>query len=409
MEQSNKIKYGFFRRLLDVFYIWKQEFLYIFREPGVIVIFFVATLLYPILYGMIYKHEVLRDIPIAVVDLSKNSLSRSYIRALDATPELNIAYKSHSLEEAKSLFYEQEVHGIVLVSDDFDRNITLGKQAHVSAYFDMSSFLYYKTMMTATSMVSKELGTEIQYQNLINSGLTEQEAKASVNPLPYNGVPLFNHSGGFASFLLPAVFILILYQTLMLGINMLSGVYWEEGKYRNLIPVNDRYHGTLRIVFGKALCYFTIYAFLTFYMIGFVPHIFNLPHVGSSGTLLVFMIPFLLATIFLAMTFSVVMRNMESAFLLLLFMTLPLLFLAGVSWPQSNIPDFWKVVSYFFPSTHGIQGYVRINTMGANLNEVGFEYFMLWLQVGIYFLTACLSYNRQIKLSGLKKSIDIIS
>lgn len=396
-------KYTFLRRLLDVFYIWKQEFLYIFRETGVLIIFFAATLLYPLLYGVIYKNEVLRDIPIAVVDMSKKSLSRQYVRTLDATPELNIAYKSHSLEEAKLLFYEQKVHGIVVVSDDFDANITQGKQAHVSAYFDMSSFLYYKTMMTAVSYVSKDLGAEIQYMNLINSGLTDQEARATINPLPYNSVPLFNHGGGFSSFLLPAVFILILYQTLMLGVNMLSGVYWEENKYKSLIPLNERYHGTLRIVFGKALCYFTLYAVLTFYMLGFVPYIFNLPHVGSAGTLVVFMIPFLLATIFLAMTFSVIMRNMESAFLLLLFMTLPLLFMAGVSWPQSNIPVVWKFVSYLFPSTHGIQGYVRINTMGANLNEVGFEYFMLWLQVGVYFLTACLSYNRQIRLSGLRK------
>jgi len=400
---SKPTKYVFFRNLLDVFYIWKQEFLNIFRESGILIIFFIAPLSYPILYGVVYNNEVLHDVSIAVVDLSKKSQSRYYIRALDATPELNVAYLSHSLEEAKLLFYEQKVHGIVLVSADFDANIVQGKQASVSAYFDMSSFLYYKTMMTAVSIVSKDVGAQIQYTNLINSGLTEQEARIATNPMPYNSVPMFNSGGGFSSFLLPVIFILILYQTLMLGISMLSGVYWEENEYKRLIPFNKRYHGTLRIVFGKALCYFSLYAVLTFYMLGFMPYVFNLPHVGSPGALLVFMIPFLLATIFLAMTFSVVMRNMESAFLLLLFMTLPLLFLAGVSWPQSNMPVFWKFVSYLFPSTHGIQGYVRINTMGAGLNEVGFEYFVLWLQVGVYFLTACLSYNRQIKLSGLRK------
>ncbi|MCD7971089.1 MAG: ABC transporter permease [Candidatus Azobacteroides sp.] len=402
-EKKKHIKYEFLKRLLDLFYIWRQEFLYIFREPGVILIFFVATLLYPVLYGVIYHNEALHKIPIAVVDLSHGSQSRRFIRALNAAPELNVAYKCHSLEEAKDLFFRHKAHGIVLISGDFDRNINEGRQTFISGYFDMSSFLYYRNVLAPVTMISKEIGAEIMYENLVSGGMDDAQARATVNPLPYVGVPLFNSGGGFASFLLPAVFILILYQTLMLGINMLAGVYWEEGKYRDLIPINKRYHGTLRIVLGKALCYFTIYLFLAFYVVGVAPRIFNLPHIGSPGTLFVFIIPFLLSTIFLSMTFSVVIRHMESAFLFLLFLTLPLLFLSGISWPQSNIPAFWKVISYLFPSTHGIQGYIRINTMGANLNEVSKEYFLLWLQVGVYFLTACLVYNHQIRLSAKRK------
>ncbi len=391
------MKYTFNKHLIDTFNVWKQEFLHIFREPGVLIIFFAATLLYPILYGVIYNNEVLKNIPVAVVDLSHSSLSREYVRALDATPELNISNKCHSLEEAKALFYQHKVHGIVLIPEEFGDNITKGRQARVLGYFDMSSFLYYKTVMTAVSMVSKELGAQIQYSNLVNSGLTEQQAKMAVTPLPYEGKPLFNSGGGFASFLLPGVFILILYQTLMLGINMLAGVDWEDNRIRRLIPVYQQRLGTLGIVFGKGLCYFTLYAVFSFFVLGFVPNFFNLPHIGNSLDLMLFMIPFLLSTIFLAMTLSLFMRNMESAFLLLLFSTMPLLFLAGASWPQTNIPEFWKFVSYLFPSTHGIQGYIRINTMAANLNEVSKEYFILWLETGIYFLTACWVYRRLLR------------
>ena len=382
--------------LLQLLNIWKKEYLNILKSPGVVIIFFAATLSYPLLYGTIYKNEVLRNVPVAVVDLSSSSLSRQYIRELNSTPDLDIKYHCLSLEEAKDLFFRHKVHGILLIPEDFATQISKGQQTNVSAYFDMSSFIYYKTIMTVVSLGSKSYGDQIQYKQLVSAGLTEQQARATVTPLPYQGISLFNSGGGFSSFLLPGIFILILYQTLMLGINVLAGADWEEKAFSKFRPMMKRYHGTLRIVLGKSLCYFSIYAVFSVFVLGFVPRLFNLPHIGNTMDLILFMIPFLLSTIFLAMTLSVCMRNMESAFLLLLFSTLPLLFMAGASWPQTSVPGFWKVLSYLFPSTHGMQGYIRINTMGANLGEISKEYFILWLETGVYFFTAWLGYRRMI-------------
>ncbi len=392
-----KNKYNIKKAFFDTLYIWQQEFMRVIRQPGVILIFFVASLLYPIVYGLVYKNEVVRDIPVAYVDKSHSSLSREYIRALDATPELIMSYPCDNLDEAKDLFFRHDVHGIVVISEDFSQNIHKGKQTFVSGYFDMSSFLYYKNIMSAISFTNRDFGAELQYTNLVNSGMTEKAAQTSIAPIYYEGVALFNSGGGFSSFFLPGLLVLIIYQTLMLGINALAGLDWEENNLRMLLPINKRARGTVRIVLGKALCYFSIYAVLTFYVLGFIPRLFNLPYIGNQWELFLFFVPFLLASTFLAMTLSVAMRSMESAFLLILFSSLPLLFLGGASWPQSNVPVFWKIFSYFFPSTHGIQGYIRINTMDANLYEVSKEYIFLWIQTGVYFITACWSYNRMIK------------
>ena len=81
------------------------------------------------------------------------------------------------------------------------------------------------------------------------------------------------------------------------------------------------------------------------------------------------------------------------------FTSVPLLFISGISWPGAAIPPFWKYFSYVFPSTFGINGFVRINNMGGTLSEVAFEYKALWLQAGFYFLTTCLVYRWQIIMS----------
>jgi ABC-2 type transport system permease protein len=85
--------------------------------------------------------------------------------------------------------------------------------------------------------------------------------------------------------------------------------------------------------------------------------------------------------------------------LLMVFVSVPLLFLSGTSWPQNNIPGFWQGISWLFPSTFGARGYIRINSMGGSLGDVLFEYRALWLQMTVYFLIACAVYRHQIFLA----------
>lgn len=70
------------------------------------------------------------------------------------------------------------------------------------------------------------------------------------------------------------------------------------------------------------------------------------------------------------MTASIAIRNRETCMLIFVFTSVPLLFISGISWPGAAIPPFWKYVSYLFPSTFGINGFVKINNMGATLSEV---------------------------------------
>jgi len=86
-------------------------------------------------------------------------------------------------------------------------------------------------------------------------------------------------------------------------------------------------------------------------------------------------------------------------------MSLILLFLSGVSWPQSNINGFWRAFAWIFPSTCGTQGYIKINTLGADLSHISFEYISLWIQTVVYFATSCWAYSWQIKKSRNKSDV----
>lgn len=87
--------------------------------------------------------------------------------------------------------------------------------------------------------------------------------------------------------------------------------------------------------------------------------------------------------------------------MLFMFMSLILVFTSGVAWPQSNINIFWKIFAWIFPSTAGVQAYIKVNTMAGTLHEIRYEYITLWIQTALYFATTVLAYTWQIKKSRI--------
>ena len=393
MNKRYKLRHIIREGFEDIFFIWRDELKNVFRDAGVLIFFFLVPLAYPLLYSFIYNNEVVRDAKLVVVDQSDSYLSREFTRRVNATADVEVVSTCTDMAEAKRYLDEKKAYGILYFPESFSKEVYRGEQATVSLYCDMSSLLFYKAFLLSATEVSLDLGREIQLSRL-SSG-SEKQDEITVNPIPYESITLFNPQNGFASFLVPAILILVIQQTLVLGIGMLGGTVREENRLETLPQsVGRHFHGTLRIVFGKSLTYLMIYILVCIWALAVVPKLFALPQIGDPLTLLLFVLPYLLACIFFAMTLAGFMTTRESPMLVFVFTSVLFLFISGISWPKEAIPPFWKAIGYLFPSTPGIQGFVRINTCGATLNEVAFEYRMLWVQAGIYFLSACLIQRR---------------
>jgi len=386
--------------LKDILNVLKIEFQTMFKDRGVVIMLVLAPLAYPILYCSLYKNETLIDVPLAAVDCSQSPQSRELLRHIDATQNVAIVSKYSTLAEAKQAYNEKRVHGVVYIPADFNKKLNTGDQTTVSIYCDISSFMYYRIINQACSNCVLAMSNQIQINRLNATGITGESAKIVANPIPYNGVVLYNESAGFASFLMPAILILIIQQTLFLGIGMITGTSREENRFHVLVSSSVHRGGTVRVIIGKSICYFIMFAAWSFYILELVPRIFNLPHIGIPFDVMMLMVPFLLATVFFSMSVSVFLPNRETGLVIFMFMSLILLFLSGVSWPQSNINGFWRAFAWMFPATCGVQGYIKINTLGADLRHVSFEYVSLWLQSIVYFATTCWAYYWQIKKSA---------
>lgn len=371
---------------------WK-ELRTIFKDSGVLLILIIAGLGYPILYSTVYLSESVDEIPVGIIDECGNSFSRGFASKIDATREVSLV-GCVNMDDAISKMKSRSIHGIIVIPKSFSKDIEGGKQTTVSLYVNMATFFIYKNIALACNYVMLEENKNISLKRLSADGLTEQEALASAEPLRNKMNILFNEGNGFASFFVPGVLVLVIHQLLFLGIGMVSGTRREE-RANSQVHTNEKVsqREVFRHIFGQGAAYFLIYSLIGSYILILVPRMFGLPHFASAWDIYRLLFPFLLAVIFFSQTCAVFIRNRETGMVMFLFFSVILLFLSGLTWPVSSFPAFWKYFSYIFPATFGVEGYLKINCMGADFSVIMPEFIALWAQAIFYFITASFSYR----------------
>lgn len=381
--------------LNNILHIWYAELHHVLHSQGLIIFCLLVPLAYPLLYAFVYTNETVREVPIAIVDECHSALSREFGRKVDASTEVQALYHT-DLVQAQELIRREEVYAILRIPSSFDRDLSQGRQTYIALYSDMRCMLYYKAALLAASNVSLDMNADIKVSRYLK-GTTTQQEEVLKNPVTNSYVALYNPQSGVASFLIPAVMILMIQQLLFLTIGTAMGRIRERNQGIGIPSGDPNFRNPFCIVIGKTLFYLPVFLLIAVYMYAGVTSWFGLPQLGDYVTFLQFILPYIMACIFMGITFSSLIYRSEDAMMVFIFMSVPLLFLSGMSWPVASEPLFWRCLSWVFPSTFGMHGYVRIQGMGAELSHVQFEYVGLWIQCLLYFITACCVYFRELK------------
>lgn len=276
----------------------RNEYGSIFTDAGVILVLVLALLIYSTLYSLAYGTQVLRNVPIGVIDMSNTSTSRQLINTFNAGPNVYVAYEPGDMDEAKHLFYDREIYGVVYIPSDYEEKLLGGQQAVVSLYVDASYFLMYRQAFQELVSGIGTTGAMVEFQRLIAKGANIPQATATTQPVIYQSHNLFNPYLGYGSFVMPAIIMVIIQQTMLIGIGMIGGTWSEFGLYKKLIPPGRRRMSTLPVVAGKAFVYASIYAVTLFYILGLHYKLFHFPTNGHTADIIAFLIPYLLSCIF---------------------------------------------------------------------------------------------------------------
>ena len=331
-----------------------------------------ASALYSLFYPTPYLRQVLRDIPVVVVDRDHTPMSRRFARWLDASEGVAVAGRSADLEAAQEAVRAGTVGGVVLIPVDFERHILRREPATVTAYVDGSYLLVRSTVAGAVNAVGATLGATVTHRP---------------PPLSLASWPLFNPLGGYATFLVPAVFILVLQQTLLIGIGTLR-VAERHSPASAAEPVWASLGG---IVIVLLVLYLLQAAFM--FLVAF--RLYGLPLRADLATAAVFLIPFITSSALLGLVIGELFERPESSTVALALTAVPALFLSGISFPWENQAVWARAIALALPTTFGIRGFIQIGEMGATLAEAWKSWGALWLQTLIYGLAAAYLMGRQ--------------
>lgn len=400
MKFTDNISYWF----TGLFRVWRREFRHIFSDMGAMLFFFALPTLYPIVYSLIYNPEVVSKIPVAVVDNSRTAASRELTRMIGSTEAVQIFDYSPDLEAARRLMNEHKVYGILEIPSDYARKLGRGEQAVTSFYAEMDLLLRYRTFVEALTNVQLAMATEMQTKKVGDIGLVA-EPLAQV-PVTSESIMLGDPTQGFASFIMPGIIVLILQQSIVLGVCILAGAS-KERRRRNggLDPLEADAPASAQLL-GRLLCYLTIYTPLTYYLLHLVPMMFGFPHIGDMWQWVSFIVPMIICSVFFGRCFSAFVTDRESSFLVVVFTSVFFLFLSGLTWPRFAMNGFWTLVSDMVPATWGIDGFLGINVNGGNLSTASEPYRNLWLLSALYFALSYVflrirrSYDRRLRSDG---------
>jgi ABC-2 type transport system permease protein len=355
----------------------------ILNDRGVFGLIVLAPFLYGLLYPQPYLGQLLRDIPIAVVDQDHTDLSRDLVQTLNADEAITVALRADTLADANAALARREVFAIVDIPKDTEREVLKGNRARVAAYVDSAYFLLFSRMLQGITEASGTVSAAVAERGARMDGSLAAAALTRGSPVELLSEPLYNPTGGYASYVVPAAFVLILQQTLFLGAATVGGVAFELGGGES-----RRRRTGARAIFGQALAHLCLaMPGIALYLV-ILPRIYGFSTLGRPLELLLMAIPFVLSVSFLAQFVSLWFKRRETAVILFIAVSLPLFFMVGVSWPVEAIPDAIRAVSRIFPSTSAIDGLVRLNQMGASLRDVWRDWTSLWTLTAIYGLLA---------------------
>lgn len=366
--------------------VFANEWTLITHDVGALIFFVGLPLMYPIVYTLIYNPEVVRELPVVVVDHCRTARSRSLVRDMGASPTVEIYDYVPTLNDAKTLMAENKVVGILEIPADYGKKIGRMEQAHASFYCQMNLLLRYRGLGFAIAEVQLKDIAEITTERASMLGAASSELGTPINQQDHM---LGDIQQGFASFVMPGIVVLILQQSMVLGICLMGGTS-RERRRRNggtdPLWVNDA--PLTALVMGRALTYTVFYIAPTIFLLHYIPVWFDMPHWGSPVQWLLFAVPLVLASAFFGQTLNIFCREREDCFITMVWTSVFFLFLSGLTWPRYAMPDFWVIVGDFIPAVWGVEGFIRINSNGAGLAENATPFLWMWGLAAAYYILA---------------------
>ena len=338
--------------------LMRQRPVYLLASVGVMtfcLIFFLTLL----------RDRIPQDLPVGVVDLDESSLSRNFIRQLDATRiGKTVCFSSYS--EARKALQTGKISSFCVIPEGFYSDVLANRQPELTMYVNTLYFvggaLSYKELLTLANLSSGAVQREV----FRAKGMDDNAIMAQIQPIVIDAHNIGNPAADYRAFLCNALIPGVLETIIILVTVYAIGSELKHGTSRHLL---EKAGGSMTAaMLGKLIPYTVLFTMMGIICDLILYDRMGFPMAGSIWNM--FLGTFLLVLASEAVAFFIVgtLPVLRLSISISALYSMLAFSLAGFSLPVEAMPSYIQGLATAFPLRHFYLMYVQEGIFGS-----GFE------------------------------------
>lgn len=309
------------------------------HKKGLMILLLIVVIpfLTSIILGYEMKANLIKNIPMVILDYDNSSFSRMLIEEMKNNEIFDVKYYVDTDMEMKNLMDQNKAYVGVIIPPKFSNDLKTYHAPNVLVFYDGSKM---SVVSAAKSRMSEILLTyKAAYLKKILEGklnVVPEESLKQIQPISVTYRVLYNPTKNYRNFLLPGMLIAVLQVGLVI-----MGV--DRGRENN-----SRFSAILKTnikwgIFGTLSIILTLGIQLLF---------FSLPYNGSilAGILITFL--YTIAMVAFGIIFSLLIQNQAFATQISCVLVIPSSMLGGYTYPLLAMPDAFQKVGWMLAFSH---------------------------------------------------------
>jgi ABC-2 type transport system permease protein len=345
-----------------------REFKRIKERRTLYLLTIIIPLIVFVLYALIYKQALLRELPIAIYDADHSPISQKIIEMVESTPSMKIVKYDNSLDEIKNDFFDGRIQGAIYFPRNMEKDLKEGKKSSVVVYKNTSNLIIGNTILKDATTIVRTLSAGVLLKKIRSKGMTYDRAMNIVNPIRIETNPLYNSNYSYLNYMVPGVIGFTFQMLIMIASVIVISSEFSHNTFGELVELAER--NVCRIILGKFTPHFLINLSTALMIIGIVFPLFGIPVYGSIILLLLLFVFFIAANLMMGLAISSFFHDQLFATELAVFINTPAFIISGFTFPLWAMPTAMQLFSQVMPFTHFLSGFLKIYQMNASFNYV---------------------------------------
>ena len=333
-------------------------------------------------WGLFYN-QYPQDLPIAVIDLDHSTLSRTVIKAIDATSVVAVSFQVPDPAQARDLMLRGKIYAMVILPHGLEEDILRGKGGDVIGYTNTQMLLPGSIISSSLSAAVATISAGINFQSRLQRGEMNEAAMAHIEPVILDRHVLFNPQLNYMYFLAAALCPTFFQIFILITAVMAMGSEFKNSTAGKWLETAGG--SVWKAVTGKLAVYFISFNLLGLAMLVIILNGFGVPLRGSLASLVTATVLLVLAYLGCGIILVFLNPSLRMALSSASFFSGTAFAFVGLTFPQEGMPALGKAWSNFLPLTHYLHIFLDQTMRSSKLSEslTDFWVLLIFAMVGI--------------------------